>query len=682
MTNRMSFRHRILFCLLISPFFLRAQNEIASDTTQILEEVIVKAYAHKKPAEIIPAAVAVIRQADMERFSNSNLVPVINMTPGVRMEERSPGSYRLSIRGSSIRSPFGVRNVKVYWNGMPFTDPGGNTYLNLLDFSSADQIEVLRGPASSQYGAGTGGVVMLESLPSKERSRDEIIAGSYGLIRLAGKLKLGNDSKYFQAKFSHQKTNGYRVQSGMERNFLQIEGRQPLSSSTAMNFFGFTSDLNYQTPGGLTLEQFNEDPAQARPADGPNPGAVEQKAAIHNTTVFGGVRLEHDWGNNWNSQIHLGGNLTRFSNPAIRNYEERNEKSFFWRVVTDYRHQIGKLTIGTEGQSGIGNISVSQNLAGQKGDLTNKTRTPTRTGLVFVQHDLDLPLGIFLTTGVSLNQFKIQFNQSVPAVVDETALSKWIFIPRAGLSKKITGQLSGYAQIGKGFSPPTTAEFFPSTAVFNSDLQAESGYNSEAGLKGNFRSISFTLNAFRLRLNNTIVVRRDEAGADYFVNAGSTLQHGLESNVRFQMTERTDALKHLTIWMSSAYNNFVFENYTQGSSDLSGNRLTGTPKIFGTGGADFSPLKGFNFQFTTSYCGDLPLDDRNTVYAEAYWTIGVRAGYRTNAGSYQLEVIAGVDNLTNRQYSLGHDLNAAGGRFFNAAPGRSFYGGIILRTGN
>ena len=42
------------------------------------------------------------------------------------MEERSPGSYRLSIRGSLLRSPFGVRNVKLYLDDFIFTDAGGN----------------------------------------------------------------------------------------------------------------------------------------------------------------------------------------------------------------------------------------------------------------------------------------------------------------------------------------------------------------------------------------------------------------------------------------------------------------------------------------------------------------------------------------------------------------------------
>lgn len=674
---------RLLFIFLLTAVisFTFGQNESVSDSSRLLEEVTVKAYAHQKPAEVIPAAITVLLKTDMERFSNSTLVPILNMTPGVRMEERSPGSYRLSVRGSSIRSPFGVRNVKVYWNGMPFTDPGGNTYLNLLDFNSADLLEIINGPGASRYGAGTGGVLLLESLPSGERSRSDVTAGGYGMLRISEKLKAGNDSKFIQVKFSHQKYGGYREQSAMERNFIQLDAHKSLSSSTALSFYGFASGLQYQTPGGLTLEQFKTDPTQARPAGGPNAGAVEQKAAVSNTTVFGGFKLDHTWGNNWNTQVWLGGNLTDFRNPAIRNYEERNEKSLFIRMVTDYRYKNGKFSFGTEGQTGAGKISVFQNLSGNKGDLTGKSETPSRTGLVFAQNDLELPAGIFLTTGLSLNQFKTNFNQTVPEVIDERALSKWILIPRAGLSKKITDRLTGYAQIGKGFSPPTTAEFFPSTAVFNPDLKPEGGYSSEAGIKGNLPALKFTLNAFRLRLNNTIVVRRDDAGADYFVNAGSTLQRGIESSVKYQPMQRTDALKNFSVWMSGAINDFKFEDYLQGTSDLSGNRLTGTPELFGSGGLDFSPSKGFNFQFTVLYCGGLPLDDRNTVFAGEFWTFALRTGYKITKGRYPLEIMAGADNLTDRQYSLGHDLNAAGGRFYNAAPGRSFYAGMILRRG-
>ena len=664
----------LLLLLFIGFGFQQSGDTTSTDTTRLLQEIEVKAYAHRKALAVIPAAITVLNAQQMERFSNVNFLPAVNMTPGVRMEERSPGSYRLSIRGSSLRSPFGIRNVKMYWNGLPLTDPGGNTYFNLLDFSSIDRMEIMRGPGASQYGAGTGGVVLLESLLSKEKTRDDITVGSYGLIRTAAKFRSGNEQKYVQVRASHQQSNGYREQSALKRTFLQFESRYPLSASTTLRFSGFASDLFYETPGGLTLEQFLADPTQARPAGGPNAGAVEQKASIRNQTIFGGIQLEHDWGNNWITEVSLGGNSTQFKNPAIRNYEERNEKSFSLRMVTSQGYAGGRFSIGTEWQTGFGNIEVSQNLSGVKGNLTNKIKNPLRTGLVFVQNDLDLPKNFFLTTGVSLNQYKTSFEQRVPEVLNETALSQWIVVPRAGLSKKISSHFTAYTQIGKGFSPPTTAEFFPSTAVFNPDLKPESGYSSEAGVRGNFSFFNFSVNVFRLRLSNGIVVRRDEAGADYFINAGSILQRGLETSMRFNVRD-------FSFWVSPSLNEFAFEKYQQGSSDLSGNQLTGTPKVFGAGGIDYSPAAGFNFQFTTTYSGALPLDDRNTVYAGEYWVFGLRLGYKTNLKALPIEFMAGGENLTDRRYSLGNDLNAAGGRFFNAAPGRTFYGGVIARFG-
>src|ERR1044071_9056432 len=105
----------------------------------------------------VAAPVAVISTAQLSRFTNTTILPALNSNPGIRMEERSPGSYRLNIRGSSLRSPFGVRNVKTYYDDIPYTDPGGNTYLNQLGFYNIQSIEVIKGPGSSLYGAGTGG---------------------------------------------------------------------------------------------------------------------------------------------------------------------------------------------------------------------------------------------------------------------------------------------------------------------------------------------------------------------------------------------------------------------------------------------------------------------------------------------------------------------------------------------
>ena len=107
----------------------------------------------------------------------------MNIVPGVRMEERSPGSYRLSIRGSLLRSPFGVRNVKVYMDEFPLTDASGNTYINFLDVNSITGVEVLKGPDGSLFGANSGGVVLINLFEKRSDSTTnsaDISGGSYG----------------------------------------------------------------------------------------------------------------------------------------------------------------------------------------------------------------------------------------------------------------------------------------------------------------------------------------------------------------------------------------------------------------------------------------------------------------------------------------------------------------------
>src|SRR5687767_11839246 len=206
----------LFLVLIIKPAFTQ---EVIRDTT--LQEVVIQAYTANRPLNEVPASIGYIAESDLVRYSNTSILPAVNITPGVRMEERSPGSYRFSIRGSLLRSPFGVRNVKMYWNSLPLTDGGGNTYINLLDFNSIGNIEIIKGPGGSLYGAGTGGVVLLQNPSSKENNLQfSAMAGSYGLRRylLSGEKHSKKNDVWFQ--YAHQESDGYREQTAMRRDAL------------------------------------------------------------------------------------------------------------------------------------------------------------------------------------------------------------------------------------------------------------------------------------------------------------------------------------------------------------------------------------------------------------------------------------------------------------------------------
>jgi len=323
--------------------FSNAQKTIV-DSSQTLGEVIVKAYEQNRKLIEVAAPVSYTGQSQLNRFGNISILPALNIIPGVRMEERSPGSYRLNIRGSSLRSPFGVRDVKIYLNEIPLTDPSGNTYLNQLSYYNFNSIEIIKGPASSLYGAGTGGAMLIHTLPviwQRGIALDYTI-GSFGYNNININAKAGNEDHRNSFNYSHQNSNGYRVQTKMRKDVVTWENLLKVSDKQSLHAYMLYSDFYYQTPGGLTLAQYNANPKQARPGVGNQPGAVQNKAAIYQKTFIAGFSNEYLFNEHWQNTTSVYGSYTDFTNPGIRVYEYRKEPHFGGRTVFTYKKQMGE----------------------------------------------------------------------------------------------------------------------------------------------------------------------------------------------------------------------------------------------------------------------------------------------------------------------------------------------------
>jgi len=71
------------------------------------------------------------------------------------------------------------------------------------------------------------------------------------------------------------------------------------------------------------------------------------------------------------------------------------------------------------------------------------------------------------------------------------------------------------------------------------------------------------------------------------------------------------------------------------------------------------------------------LNDANDASADPYQLVGARIGYiPAHRSNLTINFYMGADNLLDQTYSLGNDINAAAGRYYNAAPKRNYYFGI------
>jgi iron complex outermembrane recepter protein len=653
------------------------------DSTRTLNEIVIKGFAYNRPLKEVPASIAIVGKNELERFNNTSLLPAINTVPGVRMEERSPGSFRLSIRGSSLRSPFGIRNVKFYWNGLPMTDGGGNTYLNLMDFDAVGRIEIIKGPGGGLYGAGSGGVVLLNSALSKTNQWQAMASGgSFGLQKYQASMVTGKENKRLFINYAHHQADGYRQQSAMRRDALNVEGQFLLSKKNKLQASLFFTDLFYQTPGALTQAQYNADPSQAQLAQGSNKSAVDQQASINNKTIYGGVNDDHQWNESWSTRAGLYFSYTDFTNPSIRNYERRSEYNYGGRTDTQYEFKKssvnGKITLGAEFQDFYSPLTDYGNKLGVKDTLQSDDQLRTKFAMSFAQVEVEIPHSIFITVGASYSGLRYYFKRvGGSPLPEQNRKFDAVISPRIAALKKISEGFSLFGSVSKGYSPPSLAEVRPSTGIYNNELSPEQGINYELGFRGLLlKKISFDVTGYDFELAQTIVSQKQANNADYFINSGDTRQLGLEMMVGWQHGFKASIVNSLNLWTSASFNNYHFLNYNRDKISYSGNQLTGSPVSSIAGGIDASFLKKFYCHFTANFVDRIPLNDANTFYSSDYLLLGSRLGFKQPlSGKTTIEIFVGIDNALDQRYSLGNDLNANGNRYFNAAmPGNYFFG--------
>ncbi|MDI9364249.1 MAG: TonB-dependent receptor [Flavobacterium sp.] len=666
-----------------------SQIHTHTSITDTLAEVQISAFGLNKHWKEVPASVGIITIKQIEHVGTNNFLPAVNTIPGVRMEERSPNSYRLSIRGSLLRSPFGVRNIKVYWNGLPLTDGGGNTYFNLIDATQLSALEIIKGPAASLYGANTGGVVLLKSsIPFTNKTENHyqlaVNGGSYGLAQLQASWQYQTASFSSKLMQSNQQNDGYRQQSASHKyNITWLASYQ--YKQHQLDIISFYTALKYQTPGGITLAQMLQNPTLARQAANGLPSAIQQQTAIYNNTFFVGLHHNYSINQVWSTKAGVVLHQTYFKNPFITNYEKRNELNLGATGKLIYKKQLQQLQIAwlTGGEILANHSAINNygNKAGVADTVQYKDDVYINQWFAFTQIQLS-GKRFNVSAGFSANNQNYGYKRLTDANSAFTKKTTDIVVmPRLAALYQITQQVAFYTSLSKGFSPPSLAEIRPTNNQFSTTLQPEYGWNFELGIKGNLwqNSLLFDVNYYNFQLQNTIVPRNNADGTQYFINAGNTKQNGLEVWLQYHFFRKgSNFIKSVVLTESYSYQPYQFLTYQQGASNYSGNQLTGVPKHILVNGLQIDMCKGLFFNASHTYTSKLALTDASDIFAEAYNLLQAKAGIHLKFKKTDLQIYIGGDNLLNQVYSLGNDINAVGKRFYNPAAAINVYGGCKI----
>lgn len=675
-------------CCLFACTLLPAQGNVSTDSVPVYDllSLTVSASPNILP---IAAPVAQLGATDINRYDQQSLLAGFNSIPGARFEERAPGSYRISIRGSSLRAPFGVRNVKVYWNGFPLTEPGGDTQLNLLDPINTQQLTVFKGPAGSMYGSGTGGALLLQSsTPPEEESLDRITvqAGSFGSGRLSWQHERNQDqnNRHF-LRLAHQRTDGYRQHSQFARSVAELGIIRQKTPDQGSSIHALLTGLNYEIPGGLNPTQYAEDPRQARP------GSIDQDASILFQNLLVGARfyglalqkqIRHETG------IYASGN--RFKNPFNIDYKIESNLGLGGRSVLSHKRSIpglGDLKIdgGIEAQAAF---KFAQNYGrnnGEPGDLNFIDNIISWQALVFTQGKLSLAQNWSITLGLSLQKLKYDVDRTFSRegqIGNTNSDFNWVAAPRLSIAKSWQAGTASYAAFlayGRAYSPPTLREFRTNEGSINTDLRPEQGNSYELGIRR--RSLSgfnADLNVYYQRLSQSITTFQDSEGVQLFRNAGGSNQFGVEFAVSRELlparTYANSLFNSLRVRMAYTFQSGRYRDYRPNGNDFSGQDLPGlNPHVFDWQ-VSLNTRPGYYANLGLYTNSPTPLNDENDVFTDRFAELRLRIGRRFTWQGHQVDCYLGGGNLLNQTYSWGYDLNPQfGERYFQPASGTYYY---------
>ena len=673
--------------LIFLPFFSLAQSTI--DTVKInIAEVVVIGYETNRNILKTPSSVATVNPQTINAMDASSLLYGINTIAGMVMEERATGSYRIAIRGSSLRSPYGIRNVKVYWNGIPLTEPSGSTFLNVLDVLNIQALEVMKGPTGSLFGAGNGGVIHIQSTPSffHDQISSSFVAGSFDSWAHRHSYQNHLDNGLFSFKYAKQTTNGYREQSFLDRQILEISGHTEYLKGRKLKATILYSDLNYGIPGGLNIDQYESDPTQARPGNQYVLGSVDANASIKQETLIFGITHDSKFNDRWLNTSSIFGTFSDFQNPFNFDYKIDSRKSGGFRSLLKRDFFLGnidaEINLGTEYQTSSYSSRNFENNSSKIGLLNFDDILKVQNSISFASLNMDLNGGWIINTGISFNFMRYGINRLVTNLENDVPGRIGIdfnpqLVPRLSIAKILNKTITAFGGIGYGFSPPTIEEIRTNEGSINQSLQPEIGTNLELGMRGySFKGKwGFDFTTFYYRLTDSIVQQQSERGTALFRNTGSTNQFGLEFNSDFIIIDNPKRFISRLGWnLAYTLNDFKFDNYVSTDGDFSGNNITGVAPhiLFNT--FSVKQANGFYTTFSHRFNDRIPLEDNNSIYSDAFHLVQTKLGW---AGKIFDKLDAnlgfGIDNVLDEKYSRGFDINAFGGRYFQPAPERNWF---------
>lgn len=624
-----------------------------------------------------------------------NASEVLSRVPGLVVQNRHNYAQDLQIssRGFGSRSAFGVRGIKLITDGIPASTPDGQGQAATFNLDTAERIEVLRGPSATLYGSNAGGVIQVFSRDGRGRPRVgvETLAGSDGLNRHHLSAEGGNEHGGFVLDASRMDTDGFRDHSAARRDqtFAKVHV-EPDAHSRLSLVFSSLEQNGTQDPLGQDWAGYQAD----RRSVTPNAVLYDTRKSIDHQQL--GANYERAFGDASLQATVYAGRRSVLQYLAIPAFVQRRDNATHNGGVVDFDREFhgGSLRwLQPVGESvdlvfGLdydfseddrqGYQNFSGDLLGVKGALRRDELNSVRSLDPYVQGTWRS--GNWTVQGglrYSTLEMEVDDRYIVGPNGDDSGSQRFEQAsPTVAVGYAFSPDLNAYISVGRGFETPTLAEtaYAPGgESGGNLGLEPSTSTQYEVGIKARLWQHS-RLDAalFQIDTEDELVVADSSGGRTSYRNAGRTQRRGLELSLHSQLSEEWSSQ------LSYTYLQARYANQVQSGGDLieEGNDLPGVPRTSLFAELTWSPGDGISTALEGLYRSEVQVEDNNRERAApGYVVFNWRARFEQRLDALTFHQTLRLENILDREYIGSVIVGDGNGRYYEAAPGRSWFAG-------
>lgn len=707
----------------LSEVVINQQREKVSAIRKLKDIEETAIYAGKK-TEVVQLNKVIANKA------TNNARQIFSQVVGLTINESNDGGLQLSIGGRGL-DPNRTSNFNTRQNGYDISADvlGYPESYYATPTEALEEIQIVRGAASLQYGTQFGGMINFKlKSPSKKEIEltQRLTGGSYDLFTSFTSLS-GTKGKFsYYSFYNYKQGNGFRPNSQFDaKNFFANLNFQ-FTENTSLHFDYTHFDYLAKQPGGLTDYMFHQNPLQSN---------RDRNWFAVDWNLFA-LRLKHKFKHDAEFSLQLFGldasrkalgyRSNRVSNSDAPGTERDLIKGDFlnWGAEARYLKKYKFLknssafllgakyyqsrNTGIQGPGSSGS-DADFDLATDEFPLyatQSSYAFPNLNIAVFGENIFRVTPSFSVTPGFRYEVIRTQadgyfrkINRDLAGnvILDETEYENNIkernfLLLGLGLSYKPLSKIEIYGNVSQNYRSVTFNDIrtaSPSQAI-DENITDEKGYSSDIGVRGKIgNSLSFDISGFALYYNDkigeyeapnpngtgTVVRFRD--------NVGTALTYGVESMIEWNLA--TTFLKDTENYIWNVYTNVSLtesEYLKSNVPNVKGNKVEFVPFVnlksgMGFGYKNFLSHLQFTYlssQFTEAR--NIPTDDNDNIYGifgkiPSYYVMDFSTAYKWR--NFKLE--AGVNNLTDNWYFTRRATGYPGPGIIPSEP-RVFYASL------